>query len=61
MYSLQKTFLNEPEFICLHKVKWFQVFLFKINNIIQDYLFFCTVKWFQVLLYNSINSIFQLS
>ena len=25
-------FLNEPELICLHTVKWFQVLLFNANN-----------------------------
>ena len=32
-------FLNELELICLHKVKWFQVFLFNIINCIyQEFL-----------------------
>ena len=26
---------KKPELICLHLVKWFQVFLFKTNNSIQ--------------------------
>ena len=26
------TFLNKPELVCLHTVKWFQVFLPNTNN-----------------------------
>ena len=29
------TFLNEPELILLHTVKWFQVLLFNTNNYIK--------------------------
>ena len=28
MNSLKVIFLNEPDLICLHTVKWFQVLLF---------------------------------
>ena len=58
-------FLNEPEIICLHIVKWFVVLLFNIlNPIYQQFLsnlmlIIClpTVKWSQVLLFNTNNSI----
>ena len=36
---LMITFLNEPEVIILHTVKWFQAFLSNINNFIYNYLF----------------------
>ena len=50
-------FLNEPEFIFLHRVEWFHVFLSNTNNFIL--LIFClhTVKWYQVLLCITNNSI----
>ena len=38
-YSLSVTFSNEPKLICLHTVKWFQVFLYNANNFIQYHLF----------------------
>ncbi len=33
-HHLYITFLNEPELICLHTVKWFQVLLSNTNNLI---------------------------
>ena len=32
--SLKVTVLNEPELICLHRVKWFQDLLCNANNLI---------------------------
>ena len=32
IHILLMTFLNEPEVICLHTVKWFHVFLSNTNN-----------------------------
>ena len=34
-HILLLTFLSEPELIYLHTVKWFQVFLFNMNNYIH--------------------------
>ena len=31
-------FLNEPELICLHTVKWLHLFLFKMNNSIYKWV-----------------------
>ena len=39
--SYKVTFLNEPELICLHTVKWFQVLLSNTSNSIKH-------KWLQV-------------
>ena len=36
LYS--KQFLNEPEFICLHTVKWFQVLLSNTDSFIYTQL-----------------------
>ena len=36
-----KSFLNEPELICLHTVEWFEVFLFNTNSV-QYYSFVFT-------------------
>ena len=57
-------FLNEPELIFLHTVKWFPLFLSNMNNSIyylNNYyllLIICLhiVKCFQVLLFNTNNS-----
>ena len=49
--SLLITFLNKPNIISLHTVKWYRVFLFKKNiSILELIIFLHTVKWFQVLL-----------
>ena len=39
MNNLQVTFSNKPEFMCLCRVKWFQVLLFNTSNLIEHYLF----------------------
>ena len=53
------TFLNEPEFICLHTVKWFQVFLSNTNNSINYYSFISSQlngsKYCYVSLTNQLN------
>ena len=40
-------FLNEPEFICLHTVKWFQVLLYNTKFRLTSVICLHTVKWFQ--------------
>ena len=40
--SVFQTFLNKPELICLHTVKWSQVLLFNSNKSIQHDSFVCT-------------------
>ena len=66
-------FLDEPELIYLHTVKWFQIFLSNTNNSVWYHLFAhsevvssivqtnsfssAQLNWFQVLLFNTNNSI----
>ena len=44
-HSLLKMFLNKPNLILLHTVKWFQVLLCITNNSINHLSFLHTVKW----------------
>ena len=39
-------FLNEPEFICLHKVKYFQVLLYNTNYSLQYYCYLTLIILF---------------
>ena len=39
MICKQMVFLDKPELICLHTVKWFQVLLFNTNDSIHHYSF----------------------
>ena len=40
MNSLELKFFNEPELICLHTVKWFQVLLYTFKAIHLEFVLF---------------------
>ena len=47
IYNFVDTFLNQPELICLHIVKWFQVLLCNSNSV-TSVICLNTFKWIYV-------------